>query len=123
MPFSGRRGEPSMSTPIGPAEASVRTGRAAQYEAQSATHDGGDETGTVPTDWEDLGPSDHVVLVYEAEAHLVEAVSHFVSIGLVAGEAAIVVATPPHREQLDAGLRAHGVDLATASAQGQYIAL
>ena len=112
-----------MSTPIGPAEASVRTGRAAQHEAQSAPQCVSDEAGTLPTDWEDLGTSDHVVLVYEADAHLVEAVSRFVSIGLVAGEAAIVVATPPHREQLDACLRAHGVDLATASAQGQYIAL
>ena len=75
------------------------------------------------TDWGDLGTSDHVVLVYEADAHLVDAVSRFVSTGLAAGEAAIVVATPPHREQLDARLRAHGVDLATACAQGQYIAL
>jgi two-component system NtrC family sensor kinase len=75
------------------------------------------------TDWSALGTSDHVILVYEAEAHLVEAVSRFVSIGLVAGEAAIVIATLPHREQLEARLRAYGVDLATAYAQGQYIAL
>ena len=71
----------------------------------------------------DLGTSDHVVLVYEADVHLVDAVSRFVSTGLAAGEAAIVIATPPHREQLDARLCAYGVDLATASAQGQYIAL
>jgi hypothetical protein len=77
----------------------------------------------LPRDWGDLGTSDHVILVYEADAHLVDAVSRFVDTGLAEGEAVIVVATPPHREQLEARLRAGGVDLATACAQGQYVAL
>jgi PAS domain S-box-containing protein len=77
----------------------------------------------LPPDRGDLGTSDHVVLVYEADDYLVDAVSRFVSTGLAAGEAAIVIATPPHREQLDARLRAQGVELAPACAQGQYIAL
>ena len=112
-----------MSTRIVPAEALVRTGRAAQYGARSAAQPGSCEAGMLPTDCGDLGTSDHVILVYEADTHLVDAVSRFVGTGLAAGEAAIVVATPPHREQLDARLRAHGVDLATACAQGQYVAL
>ena len=112
-----------MSTSIVPAEASVRVGQAAQYGARSAAQHASGEASMLPMDWRDLGTSDHVILVYEADAHLVDAVSRFVSTGLAAGEAAIVVATPPHREQLDARLRAHGVDLATACAQGQYIAL
>jgi PAS domain S-box-containing protein len=77
----------------------------------------------LPTDWSELGTSDHVVLVYEAEAHLIDTVSRFAGAGLMAGEAAIVIATPPHREQLDARLHAQGVDLATAYVQGQYVAL
>ena len=112
-----------MSTRIVPAEASVRGGRAAQHGAQSAVQHANCEASMLSMDWGDLGTSDHVVLVYEADVHLVDAVSRFVSTGLAAGEAAIVIATPPHREQLDARLRAYGVDLATASAQGQYIAL
>ena len=101
-----------MSTRIVPAEASVRGGRAAQHGAQSAVQHANCEASMLPLDWSDLGTSDHTVLVYEADVHLVDAVSRFVSTGLVAGEAAIVIATPPHREQLDARLRAYGVDLA-----------
>src|SRR5262245_50467373 len=124
MSSSRRKGEPTMSTRLSLAEASVRAGRAAQPgAAQSAAPHASCEAGMPPADWGDAGTSDHVVLVYEADAHLVDAVSHFVTTGLVAGEAAIVIATPPHREQLDARLRAHGVDLATVCAQGQYIAL
>jgi PAS domain S-box-containing protein len=112
-----------MSTRIVPAEASVRGGRAAQHGAQSAVQHANSEASMLPLDWSDLETSDHMVLVYEEDVHLVDAMSRFVSTGLTAGEAAIVIATPPHREQLDARLRAHGVDLATACAQGQYIAL
>jgi PAS domain S-box-containing protein len=108
-----------MSTSIVLPEASIGVNRAAPHGAWRAAG----EAGMLATDWGELGASDHVILVYEADAHLIEAVSHFVSTGLVAGEAAIVVATLPHREQLEARLRTHGVDCATASAQGRYVAL
>src|SRR5512145_385433 len=117
------KGEPTMSTHIVPGEALVRTGRVAPYGAQSAAQQVSCEAGMLPTDWGDLGTSEHVIFVYEADAYLVDAVSRFVSTGLVAGEATIVIATPPHREQLDTRLRACGADLAAACAQGQYIAL
>jgi PAS domain S-box-containing protein len=112
-----------MSTHIVPGKALASTGRAAPYGTQSAAQHVSCEAGMLPTDWGDLGTSDHVIFVYEADAYLVDAVSRFVSTGLVAGEATIVIATPPHREQLDARLRACGVDLAAACAQGQYIAM
>jgi two-component system NtrC family sensor kinase len=112
-----------MSTRIAPVEASARAGRAAQHGALNAAKHANCEASMLPLDWGDLGTSDHVVLMYEADVHLVDVVSRFVSTGLAAGEAAIVIVTPPHREQLDARLRAHGVDLATAYAQGQYITL
>src|SRR5262245_30310129 len=123
MSSCGKKGEPIMSTRIVPAEASVRGGRAAQHGAQSAVQHANCEASMLPLDWGDLGTSDHMVLVYEADVHLVDAVSRFVSTGLTAGKAAIDVATPPHREQLDTCLRANGVDLTTACAQGRYIAL
>jgi two-component system NtrC family sensor kinase len=77
----------------------------------------------LPIDWGAPGTSDQVLCVYETDAYLVDIVSRFVSTGLVAGEATIVIATPSHREQLDAQLCASGVDLAAVRAQGQYIAL
>jgi hypothetical protein len=117
------KGEPTMSTHIVPGEALVRTGRVAQYGAQSAAEHVHCEAGTLQMDWGNLGTSDHVILVYEADAYLVEVVSRFVSTGLAAREATIVIATPPHREQLEARLHAYGVDLAAACAQGQYMAL
>jgi len=75
------------------------------------------------TDWDDLGGAEHALLLYDAEAHLLDAISCFTGSGLTAGEAVVIIVTPPHREQLEARLRAQGVDLATAQAQGQYVPL
>jgi hypothetical protein len=61
--------------------------------------------------------------LYEEDAHLLDAVERFTSTGLAVGEAAVVIVTPPHRDHLEARLRAHGVDLVTMGAQGQYVAL
>jgi hypothetical protein len=52
------------------------------------------------------------MLVYDEAAHLIDAMSHFTGTGLEAGEAVVVIATQPHRDYLEARLRAHGVDLA-----------
>src|SRR5262245_11283063 len=73
--------------------------------------------------WRDPGVSHHSMQIYEEDTHLLDAVRHFTGTGLAAGEAAIVIATPSHRDQLEAHLRAHGVDVATAHAQGQYVPL
>jgi PAS domain S-box-containing protein len=74
-------------------------------------------------DDEAMGASDHVVQWYEAEPHLLDALTRFVVPGLATGEAAIVIATPPHLEHLGQRLGAHGLDVATAGAQGQYVPL
>jgi PAS domain S-box-containing protein len=117
------KGEPTMSTHLVPGEALVRTGRVAPYGVQSAAEQVSCEAGMLPLDWGDLGTSDHAIIVYETDAYLVDAVSRFVSTGLAVGEATIVIATPPHREQLATRLRAYGVDLAAVCVQGQYLAL
>ena len=112
-----------MSAHIVPADASVRWAeRRRVWGAKRAQHANG-EASMLPMDWRDLGTSDHVILVYEADVHLVDAVSRFVGTGLAAGEAAIVVATPPHGSSWTHDSAPIGVDLATACAQGQYIAL
>jgi PAS domain S-box-containing protein len=71
----------------------------------------------------DLGAADHMVLVYDEEAHLLDAVSRFAGTALAASEAVVVIATPSHRDHIDARLRAQGVDVTTARAQEQYVLL
>ena len=73
--------------------------------------------------WPDLGTLPHSMQVYEADAHLIEVVSHFTGAGLAAGEAVVVIATASHRDLLDARLRAQGVEVAPARAQEQYVLL
>lgn len=74
-------------------------------------------------DWHPLHESEHVVQFYEADTFLLHALTEFISIGLAAGDACIVVATPAHRAGLDEHLQAAGVDVATARTSGQYVAL
>jgi KaiC/GvpD/RAD55 family RecA-like ATPase len=50
-------------------------------------------------------------------------VTHFIGTALQAGNAAIVVATGPHRNSLVAKLEAHGVDITAAIEQGGYISM
>jgi excisionase family DNA binding protein len=63
----------------------------------------------------------HLVVFYDAEPFLLDTVTEFVGPGLRSGECGIVVATPAHREGLEARLQASGVDLALALADGSYV--
>ena len=74
-------------------------------------------------DWREMGASDHFVQFYETDAFLVDAVGEFIGTALRAGEAGVVVATPAHREGLEARLQAAGLDVAAARAGGRYVAL
>ena len=67
--------------------------------------------------------SGHVVQFYEQSPYLVDRVSSFIAPGLRAGEAAIVIATPEHREMIEVQLRAHGIDVSELRAQGAYVDL
>ena len=62
----------------------------------------------------------HAVEFYETSAFLVETVSAFVAPSLLTRNAAIVVATPEHREAFTAALTAAGVDVDTAISDGRY---
>ena len=59
-------------------------------------------------------PRDHVVQFYERDDELVASAATYLADGLLAGEAAIVVATPPHLAAFDAALTAAGIDVDTA---------
>lgn len=75
------------------------------------------------TDWSEMSQSDHFAQFYESDAYLMTALSAFVSAGLHAGDAVIVVATPKHRETLEALLENAGLSVIAASAAGQYLSL
>jgi signal transduction histidine kinase/ActR/RegA family two-component response regulator len=66
---------------------------------------------------------EHLVQFYESEAPLHDSLVGFIGGGLAAGEAGIVIATREHREELERGLRAAGIDLDAARATGAYVVL
>ena len=74
-------------------------------------------------DWTLVGHRAHVVQFYEHDAFLAELLSRFVGASLIAGDSAIVVATPRHREAVAERLRSRGFDLRVPESQRRYVAL
>lgn len=73
--------------------------------------------------WLELGPCEHVVQFYEADDGLIHSLTGFVSGALHMGDAAIIIATPRHRQMLEDSLDASGVNVAGAQAQDRIIFL
>lgn len=69
------------------------------------------------------GPNDHFVQFYEHDQFLAKSVAAFIGGGLCRGSAAILIITPEHHEALRAKLLESELDLQSAIAKGQYIAL
>ena len=67
--------------------------------------------------------SAHLVQFYEADSFLLEAISRMIGDGLDAGDSAIVIATKAHRDGLEEGIRARGLDPDALRKQGRYLAL
>jgi len=65
---------------------------------------------------------DHLVEFYETTAFLVATVTDFIAPALRSRNAAIVVATPEHREAFEHALREQGIALDAAIADGLYLA-
>jgi excisionase family DNA binding protein len=74
-------------------------------------------------DWAEPNESGHVVLFYEADDALVDAVSDFIGAAVRAGDAAIVIATEAHRAGIEDRLRADGLDVLAARTCGRYVSL
>ena len=68
-------------------------------------------------------PHRHEVLFYSDDTVLLDRVTRFIAAALKAGNAAIVLATKPHRDSLFQRLKAEGVDTGGALHQGTYISL
>lgn len=71
----------------------------------------------------DAAGSEHLVQFYEDDEFLIDSLSTFIGSGIGAGEGAIVIATPEHREGLAERLKAQGIDLATVQLRRQYVPL
>src|SRR5256714_5556415 len=62
----------------------------------------------------------HLVQYYEKEAFLYDRVTDFMSDGLRGSDAAVLIATPAHREGVESRLRRKGVDLGQLTSGGRY---
>lgn len=65
----------------------------------------------------------HSVGFYSEDRHLLDDLTQFISAALKAGNAAIIVATEPHRDSLLPSLQAQGLNIGAAIEQGRYIPL
>jgi hypothetical protein len=68
-------------------------------------------------------PACHVVQFYGNDHELIEHVVGYLADGIDDGEVVLVVATETHRQAFDASLRARGVAVAEAEANGSYLVL
>lgn len=65
----------------------------------------------------------HVVQLYTDDAFLIDVLSRFIGGALAVGDAAIVLATAPHRIELEKRLAGRGMDISKAAGQGRYLML
>jgi len=68
-----------------------------------------------------LDPGDHVAFFYAGDAGLAATVGVHLAEGLVAGDVAVVIATPAHRTAFESVLAAEGIDVAGARAAGRLL--
>jgi PAS domain S-box-containing protein len=65
----------------------------------------------------------HSVQFYSDDTFLIDVLSRFMGSAIGAGDAAVVIATQAHRDELAQRLAARGLDVARAVEQGRYVAL
>ncbi len=73
--------------------------------------------------WAEMSPCEHFVQIYEADSAFMDTLSGFICGGLMAGQAAVVIMTKPHRIELDRRLMALGLDVDDFYANDQFISL
>jgi signal transduction histidine kinase len=66
---------------------------------------------------------EHTVQFYGEDSSLLDELSRFIGAELVAGDAAVVIATKAHRDGLAQRLQSRGFDVGRAVEQGRYIAV
>ena len=76
--------------------------------------------------WGEMSACEHFVQIYESDDAFIGTLADFISSGLVAGEACIVIATLAHRRELVTRLNSSGIDtteIAVALIQNRLILL
>jgi PAS domain S-box-containing protein len=75
--------------------------------------------------WQPGSPfqADHVAYFYQESDSLLAALCDFIGSALGAGNAAVIIATKMHRDGLQHGLMARGLDIQGAGEQGRYVEL
>lgn len=73
--------------------------------------------------WKDEAASAHVVQVYENEDEFLNLLEGFVTGGLEAGDAVVLIATSAHLNALEQKLKLTGLDLEALKADDQYLPL
>jgi signal transduction histidine kinase len=76
-----------------------------------------------PLAWGEFDQRGHVAQFYAEDDFLIDSTSRFLGTALGAGDSALVVATPAHREGFARQLKLRGLDVASAVAQGRYVSL
>ena len=66
---------------------------------------------------------EHAVQLYDDDLVLIGSMQQFLSAGLSAGDACVVIATPEHTAALLEALEASGLDMASLSAEGCFVTL
>jgi hypothetical protein len=73
--------------------------------------------------WAEMSACEHFVQIYETDDTFLDTLSGFVGGGLKTGDAAIVIATPEHRDALDSRLVLMGIDVASAKSNNLFVSL
>jgi hypothetical protein len=73
--------------------------------------------------WAELSACEHFVQIYDSDNEFLHTLTDFVSGGLGAGEAVVVIATERHRHELQDRLTAKGIDVTAARRDDRYIDL
>lgn len=67
--------------------------------------------------------SSHIVQFYSDDEFLIEDISQLIGTALLAGDAAVLIATDLHREQIERSLRKRGLDTLPAANEDRYVTL
>jgi hypothetical protein len=70
-----------------------------------------------------ISACDHFVQIYEDERAFIDTLEGFIGGGLRGNDAAIVIATLPHRQALEARMSENGIDVGAVIQEGRYIEL
>ena len=74
-------------------------------------------------EWGELGSRGHSVQFYTDDEELLSGLQSFAGGSLLAGDAAVVIASNSHRRGLRERLERAGIDLGLATREGRYVAL